>query len=417
MDNTRGNVLLVLMRLDLNDPLHSLETRQGEGTRSPEASNKGYQLLAAVLDPSELSTGAPVAGISLTGPKLDSYTHILESFQRISTQFYREGGFIDEPESYTNEKQREILEDIARVGRNIFDLFQTEKENPVRAWLAKLLDPYVAVRSVRPVTIITNDFAVPWFWLKRERYGPFLCEVCPLGIQQLSAAIPAEGNRSQPGRKDKIYDALVLKGGGNLPFLDEELDNLKKALTGPKHGSEAQDIERLFNTQCAGKLDDIPTWNRRQKSSYRLVHFTGHYSSDELILGDKSLPINFLRQILNGSLLVLDGCSSGREPDAWADVMGLTSGLLNEGTLGCVVTALPVKHDPIISEVLWGEFYGSLRRGAGTIGEALLNARLALKSHFQDTGSANPAWATYQLIGSPMVQFRDGEEERDDEWS
>ena len=417
METSRSNVLLVLMRLDLNDPLPSLETRRGKGMGSIDTSSKGYQLLAAVLDPMELATGAPVAGISLTGPKLELYRHILEAFREMSMQFYRDGGFIDEPESYTSEKQKEIFNGIDRIGRNIFDLFQTKKENPVLAWLTKVLNPYVSVRSMRPVTVITNDFSIPWFWLKRERGSPFLCEVCPLGMQELSAAIPAVGHQSSPGRSEKNYDALVLKGDNNLPFLNEELMNLRKALTEPKHGAEGKDIQRSFNITAAERRDDLPSVNRRQKSTYRLIHFVGGYAGEELELDGKPLHLDFIRQILNGSLVVLDGCSSVHEQDPWGDIMELSAVHTDEGALGCIMTALPVKHDPIVSEILWSEFYGSLRRGSGSVGEALLNARLALKNHFQEINSPNPAWATYQLIGSPAVQFSDGEEERDDEWN
>jgi hypothetical protein len=405
------------MRLDLNDPLPSLETRRGKGMGSIDNKSKGYQLLAAVLDPTELATGAPVAGISLTGPKLELYKHILETFQGLSSQFYRDGGFIDEPETYTAEKQKDIFAVIDRMGRNIYDLFQTQKENAVRSWLAKLLNPYVSVRPMQPVTVITNDFSIPWFWLKTERAGPFLCEVCPLGMQELSAAIPAQWRQSRPGRGEKSYDALVLKGDSNLPFIEEELISLKRALTDPKHGEEGKDIQRLFNIKAAEKRDDLPSLNRRRQSTYRLIHFIGNYAGEELVLDGKPLHIDFIRQILNGSLVVLDGCSSVHEQDPWGDIMELSAVHTDAGALGCIMTALPVKHDPIISDILWGEFYGSLRRGGGVVGEALLNARLALKNHLQQTNSPNPAWATYQLIGSPTVQFSDGEEERPDEWN
>ena len=414
MDFTRSNVLLVLMRLDLNDPLHSLETRQSKGTGFLSVNSKGYQLLAAVLDPMELSTGAPVAGISLTGEKLESYKHIRDGFQNISLQYYRDGGFIDNPETYTGEKKKEILGEINRVGRNIFDLFQTEKDNPVLAWLQKLLNPYAA-RSTRPVTVITNDFAIPWFWLKRERSGPLLCEVCPLGIQQLSAAIPSEWHQTRPGRREKSYEALVLKGDSKLPFLDDELINLRKVLTDLPHGEQGQLIQRNFNIQAADNRDDLPM--NRRKSTYRLVHFIGNYAGEEFVFNGKPLHIDAIRQILKGSLVVLDGCSSIHEQDPWGDIMELAAVHVHEGALGTILTALPVKHDPIVSEILWGEFYGSLRRGDGAVGEALLNARLALKNHFQEIDSPNPAWATYQLIGSPAVQFSDGEEERADEWN
>ncbi len=112
MDTSRSSVILILMRLGLGDPLRSLETLW-KGASSPNKDSlEGYQLLAAILDPAELSTGAPVAGISLIGEKLDLYNDILDNVHQISDQFYSKGGFIDCPESYDSEHQREILEEI-----------------------------------------------------------------------------------------------------------------------------------------------------------------------------------------------------------------------------------------------------------------------------------------------------------------
>lgn len=125
------------------------------------------------------------------------------------------------------------------------------------------------------------------------------------------------------------------------------------------------------------------------------------------------MAISLLYPVLSGSLLVLDGCNSATKLDAWADVEGLTSSLINKGALGCVVTVLPVKNDPIVSRVLWGAFYRELRRASSTVGQALAKARLELRDHFVAIGSSNPAWAVYQLIGSPAVQLCDEEDEGD----
>jgi hypothetical protein len=110
-----------------------------------------------------------------------------------------------------------------------------------------------------------------------------------------------------------------------------------------------------------------------------------------------------LTKMLNGSLLVLDGSGSSRDLKSWADLDGLTLSLINLGALGCVVTALPVKHDPIVSRILWDTFYRNLRYETGSVGQALAKARLALRDYFREIHSPNPVWAAYQMIGSPVV--------------
>ena len=420
MSDTRPSIQLLLMRLDLDDksPLHSHVDGQNGGLRILEK-DKHYQLLATVLDSSDRATSAPIACIDLSGSKREAYNYVLRSLRRILDRFYLPCCFVDLPETYTNDQQTIVNDEIARVGRGIYELFQTDPDNPVRAWLAKLLEPVSEItrdeRAFQPVTIITNDFAIPWFWLKRERYGPFLCEVCPVGMQQLSAAAGrSEAHKSQPGRRDKSYEAVLVKGSSNLPFLDEELRHItatmsESSLVSYPSGRTEKYFDRAFTTRQVERRDDIPSLSRRLASKFRVVHFSGHYSGEELLLGGKPMPTNFLQHILKGSLLVLDGCSSASELDAWTDVESLTSTLINEGALGCIVTVLPVKHDPIVGKVLWQKFYLDLRRGAGNVGEALLNARLALRDHLNAIGSKNPAWLAYQLIGSPAVQFEDGE--------
>jgi CHAT domain-containing protein len=215
-----------------------------------------------------------------------------------------------------------------------------------------------------------------------------------------------------PGQSDKTYEALLIEGSTNLPFQGEEFNHIAGLLSDldrratraftAHHAKTDVEIYRLLRRGKDRLLDD-----------FRIVHFSGHYSGEKLLVGDEPIEISALYPMLNGSLLVLDGCNSATKLDAWADVEGLTSSLINEGALGCVVTVLPVKHDPIVSEVLWGTFYRELRRGSSTVGQALANARNALRDHFNAIGSPNPAWAVYQLIGSPAVAICDEEDEGD----
>jgi hypothetical protein len=390
-----SNVLLVLMCLDRNDT-NPLRLRNGQLDK-----NGAYHLLAGVLDPAHRAASAPVTGIELNGDMLDIYNKVLSKFQEISEKFYCKGGFIENPDSYTDEKQTEVFNDMSAVGKLIYELFPIE--NPVRGWLDKLLRSK-DVRPIQPVTIITNDFNIPWFWLKGPSFGPFLCEVCSLGLLQLLAAGDAEGHRAPPGRADKKYEALLINESASLPFLNETLDGIATLLEAP-HRWAARD----FKVHRANNSHDIAvlTENSREYhllSSFRIVHFSGHYSS-------QTLHIFNLKPILNSSLLVLDGGALG--PKGNTNVEGLASGVMSKGALGCVLSVLPVKHDPIASKVLWETFYGELRRPASTVGQALAKARVELRDHFKAIGSPNPMYATYQLIGSPAIHLCHEGNERD----
>ncbi|HEV7892053.1 MAG TPA: CHAT domain-containing protein [Pyrinomonadaceae bacterium] len=419
----QSNVLLVFMCLDLKDathnPLRSRIGSQGQNMRFLEDDDNRYQLLVAVLDPAQRSTSAPVTGIEMNKAKRRTYNSILRQFQEISARFYDTRGFIDEPESYTQERQAEVMRAMSIVGCDIYDLFLTSdgRPNPIRDRLDRLLgpsDPSIRQRSTKSVTVLSNDFGIPWFWMKRERHSPFLCEVCSLGLLQLTAVGRAtEPQQAPPGQKDKTYEALLIKGSTNLPFQDEELSMITSLLGDPDRGAT-----RTFSAQLAETPNDIFKLLKLDPATliddFRIVHFSGHYTGKELLLGGEQLHVRRLEEFLSGALLVLDGCSSARNLDAWADVEGLTSKLINEGTLGCVVTVLPVKHDPLVSKILWGAFYRELRRGSSTVGQALTTARCALRDHFEKIGSRNPAWAIYQLIGSPAVQLCDEEGEMDE---
>lgn len=422
MEHGQSNVLLVFMCLDLRDPTSPLRARsgsQGQSVRFLENEDGRYQLLVAVLDPAQRSTSAPVTGIDMNRQKREIYNSILRQFQEISATYYKEGGFIDRPETYTEERQAEVMRAIQIVGCDIYDLFLTESGRPnlIRDRLDKLLgasDPARQTRSTKSVTILSNDFGIPWFWLHRERKSPFLCEVCSLGLLQLAAVSRATEPQQVPaGQKDKTYEALLIKGATTLPFQDEELQMIGSLLGEPDRGAT-----RTFSAELAQTPHDIFKLLQMDQATliddFRIVHFSGHYTGQKLLLGGEQLPIRYLEDLLSGALLVLDGCSSARNLDAWADVESLTSTLINKGTLGCVVTVLPVKHDPIVSKIFWGAFYRELRRGASTVGQALTTARCALREHYKRLDSRNPAWAVYQLIGSPAVQLCDEEGEGDD---
>jgi hypothetical protein len=413
------NVLLVLLRLDLKTPQQVLP---GEGAPHDNVQflveGKQYHLLAGVLDPSDpRSSGAPITLIELADEKLKTYNAILRDFHKISQKFYRQGGFIEKPQSYSQDEQEDLAEQISDIGCLIYDLFEDEdpsrkERRPIRDWLGKVL--HSEGRRTQTVTIVTNDLNIPWFWLKRQKYGRFLCEVCPLGLLQLSAGARMES--PDRVRSASCFRALVIEGAANLPFVGTELDAISGFL-----GSSNKRLPRTFEPHRVTGVDDIRSLHKSYRKQqlldeFRIIHFSGDFDREAMILKGESLDWDDLHSfnLLRGALLVLDGLSRAAGSGAWSDVQALTSVLINEWqTMGCIVSVLPVKDDPIISRVFWGAFYKELRLGSSTVAQALLKARGVLRDHFEAIGSKNPAWAFYQLMGSAAVQLCDEEGEPD----
>jgi hypothetical protein len=388
-------MMLLILRLDLL-------ARRGSERSGPrlliDDPDIDYKLLVTLLDPSLRTTGAPVSVIPLARDKFEDYNASLEGFQGIWKNYYRDGGYIDKPESYTPAQQLAVFKEIQHIGNAITRLFSSVSD-PIDKWLENLFSGPTLGASLQPVTILTNDFDIPWFWLRKN--GHFLCEVCSLGLLQLSATgAPSDTVHRPPGGK-KEHEALLVKGAfrSTLPFLDAEIDRVEERLTEPIRG-----ISRTFKALRATtrkEMEDLACkWDPPHP---RTVHFWGHYSKDALSMEGGDVNIADLTKMLNGSLLVLDGSGSSRDLKSWADLDGLTLSLINLGALGCVVTALPVKHDPIVSRILWDTFYRNLRYETGSVGQALAKARLALRDYFREIHSPNPVWAAYQMIGSPVV--------------
>jgi len=411
------------MRLDLRhqQPLRGGGTdRTGHWKQLQE--DKSYLLLAGVLDPSERAAAAPVSPITLTDTKLRTYNEILRHVESLSDRYYRKGGYVECPETFTSEEQQAVSNDISDVGCHIYELFHGAR-SPVRPWLDRLLEHATnprggsASKEDRPVTIVTNDFSIPWYWLKRETFGPSLCEVCSLGMLQLRAAIGTARDRRDETKEildAEVYRALLVNASGELPFSDDETDGIKNFLQSPSKYLPAFQVKRVSS---AGDLADVEAEFDEEvqlENEFRIVHFSGHYSGNDLLIDGRRLPERYLDPFIKDSLLVLDGCSSASGLKAWTDVEGLTSKLINAGgAVGCVATILPVKNDPIVSREFWSAFYSHLRSRTCSVGYALARARLELKRHFNEIGSPNPTWLLYQLIGSPVVRLI-GEEEHHD---
>jgi hypothetical protein len=385
--------MLVLMRLDIKDTGNPLSGHVVE-----LESDEAHQLLVAVIGPRKTSTSGPVAVIHLNGGQRKAYNRALHRFRSISQRYCEAGGFISQPAAYTRDRQRDVIGMMADVGRDIWEIFQDLK-HPVRDWIDALLKS--SGRAMQPVTVLTNDFAIPWFWLKEKVADPFLCEVCSLGMLHFSPTPRAGDSSGLAAGRHETYDALLINGFSDLPYVKREMEIVKTFLEEPSRGPNYS-----FKAHYADTSREISSlrdeYEDQLRTKFRIVHFCGKYSSDTLWVKGKELSDSLLKDVSHRSLLVLDGYRDECGSSGWPDVASVTSALVNQGgALGCVVPVLPVKDDPVVAKILWGKLYQDLRRPASTIGQALVNARRALKEQFED----NPAWAAYQLIGSPAGQL------------
>lgn len=402
--------VLILMHLDRDQKDNPLYTRP-HGQRL-EVDGR-YSFFTAVVDQTHRSTSAPAGIIQLDGETREHYNEILDRVAKLSGRLE---GFIDAPEAYDGEQQYKAYREISEMGQKILALFP--KGSPVRRWLGDLLRD--DKKYWRNVTIITNDFNVPWYWIKLSLDDPFLCEVCSLGVLHLSAAavgrqIMSQGEQSAV--QDRPYEALLIKGVNDLPFLGDELDEIAERLKDRPRASRSM-VQLDFKVRRAATVSAIRDLFDEEddpevESNIRIVHFSGRYNDEFILIDEAKTRWHHLEPILKRALVVLDGYSKNRGPVALDDVEKLTLKIMNRGAVGCVATMIPVKHDPIVSKIFWESFYHTLR-SKKTVGEALVTARRTLRAHFASASSPyTPTWLAYQLIGSPAAQLCDEDEQGD----
>ena len=407
------NTFLVLLCLDLSDPARTFgRSRRSDSLahfpRMDEA--KPYWLIAGILDSAQRKTHVPLIGGELTPQMKKTYNRVIKDVEDLSHLYYADKGFIADPTQFNESRKADVHDRIGAIGEHIYDILKSEHNDALMERLDRILR-WRESHRMDHVTIITNDFHIPWYWLKSSYEGPFLCEVCSVGMLQLAAygARHTEPDPYGQAPAEPVHRALLVNGSQELPCAEDELDRIAERLkTAPRGGGRGL----RFEVERATSEADISKIKKRLRGrlveDFKVVHFTGHYTDQELMINGDGVDEDNLEKIIDGAVLVLDGCSSSRGLKAWTDVEGVTSRLIKAGAVGCVVTGLPVKHDPIISDVLWGKFYEKIR--TLTVGQALQEARHELREHLEAQGTKNPAWLLYQLIGNPAIHLFTGEE-------
>ena len=166
MTEDMTNILLLLLRLDPSNPaplrFNSID----------ELESDDQQLLVGILDPTHKKTCTPMTALRLNGRRKNIYNRALKGVKAISELYYgdeRKVGYVDNPHLLTEEKKKEIFEKIISIGEEINKLL-SEGGSTLKEWLDNTLDRDLKIpkRSDQNVTIITNEFAIPWYWINNE---------------------------------------------------------------------------------------------------------------------------------------------------------------------------------------------------------------------------------------------------------
>lgn len=413
---------LIILRFNKEDQLSPLRCGViDQRDRFKRMSQAQASLVVGVVDPSLRSAMTPMMMISLNGRTLQAYNRVVEQVEELNRLYRGENGYLSHPASMNRMQSKMVQDKIYFIGSKIFDLLRSSQESEaICKWLDDLFrhyegdEPFFNGAAAHHVTIVTNDFSIPWYWLRAAGHEPFLCEIVSLGMLQLSSySAGYRGDADVAGRAkvatEGLYKALLINGSSELPFAAAELDAVKAGLAmdlADADGGASRVVTHDISTKRMLKDLRSTTKTGERVEQYRIVHFTGHYSSDALMVNDEEIEADEeLDQFVDRSVLVLDGCSTSDGLKAWTDMDTVTARLIHAGAIGCMVTALPLKNDPIIAEWFWKAFYEKLRIKGTSVGQALRHARAVLKDRLEELDISNPAWLYYQLVGNPTVDL------------
>jgi CHAT domain-containing protein len=197
---------------------------------------------------------------------------------------------------------------------------------------------------------------------------------------------------------------------GNLPHVRQEVGAVAGALPGATVLLDAE-----------ATLDRL----RDQADSSALLHLATHalfrrdnplFSALRLAGGDWLRVMDLYTLRLNGALVTLSGCETGRHRLLGGDLLGLSRGFFCAGASALVTSLWPV--DDVSTAILMKRFYAHLAVGQ-TAAAALRKAQLTLREQ-QDGQETQPYahpfyWASFCLLGTPdvrLVPARPGQLER-----
>jgi CHAT domain-containing protein len=261
------------------------------------------------------------------------------------------------------------------------------------------LEPFVA--GARRLLVAPDGalFAVPFHALHDGR--SYLLERYEI------AYIPSAGTlrwcKENERRRRRAARALVVgySGDDSLPYIQQEVEAVARAIPGAMvfTGDEAS-LVRLQACAAQSTLLHLATHAifRRDNPLFSALQLAG---------GDWLRVMDLYTLRLNGPLVTLSGCETGRHRLLGGDLLGLSRGFFYAGASALVVSLWPV--DDVSTAMLMGRFYSHLVAGE-TAASALRLAQLALCT-MQAAGDGQQAqlythpfyWASFCLLGAPDV--------------
>jgi tetratricopeptide (TPR) repeat protein len=264
-----------------------------------------------------------------------------------------------------------------------------------------LLEPLAPLWRGAARLLIAPDgvlFEVP-FQALHDGEG-YLLERCEVAYTPSAAALGLCAE-NYGRRRGNAGSALVMgySRGGELTHLLREAEAVGRALPGARTFLE-EEATRARLQECARQC--------------AVVHLATHgvfrrdnplFSTLQLAGGDWLRATDFYDLHLDGALVTLSGCDTGRHRLRGGDVVGLGRGLLAGGAAATVASLWPV--DDASTAELMASFYARLAAGESAAA-ALRAAQLTM---LKGTGEPRQKhthpyyWAPFYLMGAPDVQL------------
>jgi CHAT domain-containing protein len=190
--------------------------------------------------------------------------------------------------------------------------------------------------------------------------------------------------------------------GKELPYILEEIEAVVATVPGAVILREEEaTLARLRESVCRGKLVHLAT-----HATFR--HDNPLFSALQLAGGDWLRVMDLYTLHLDGALVTLSGCETGRHTLRGGDLLGLSRGFFCAGASALVVSLWHVGDSSAAR--LMGHFYAHLADGATAV-SALRQAQQDLRDHVESGEEqagkavkpyAHPFyWAPFCLLGAP----------------
>ena len=272
-----------------------------------------------------------------------------------------------------------------------------------------LIDPIadlLPTEAEAPVVIVPHGelFLIPFAAL-RDDNDQYLIERHTLLSAPSIQVLALTRERRIKSQRTKLDDVLVV-GDPTMPAVTIDDEPPIRLPQLPGTAREAREIAEIFGTRALTGDDATERAVSRMIPSARIVHLATHGLLDDFGSGipgaialAPSRPqdgmftaVEISDLEINGELVVLSACDTGRGRLTGDGVIGLSRSLFAAGAPSVIVTLWKVPDDP--TAMLMIEFYKQLRANANKA-QALREAMLAVMEQHPNPND----WAAFTLLG------------------